>query len=1696
MAFIKNIKKQISFNLDNAIILSDNGSVNSRRMIRAAEVGASPRIGKLDLIEEPEDVIQHYKDAGFDIVEEMKKRDGNLLWLRARVIDADVANENGDYFSWEELIKEREIQSDRNKSKMPAYKTFEGVPIYTNHENSDIQKAKGKMVFAEIDEEDRCVYGTFYIDADAYPDIAKAVQIGTITDVSMGCFPPGTLVLTESGYQPIEKISISEKLIDANGNVTEIINKQIRDYSDELIKIEIEGGNAVRATKEHPFLVIRGSKTNNPEYINACELKKNDYVLFPKNSDYIMRKIKNISEEKYDGSVYNFETESNSYVVENCAVHNCQVEFSYCSLCGNKAEKESEWCLTSDSLITMSDGTQKCIDKIKNGDIVLTHNGNFKKVLNIMERDINECILQISSPLTLQPLNITKNHPMWIMDYENSICDRKKFKFIEAKNVNIKDFIETPLFDIKNKDKIDNNIKYYWTDRGLAQPVTNIQEKHYVGKVYNLEVEDDNSYVANGISVHNCNHLKERKGKKFSGVIDKGKRKGQKVQNEVVYEDNHDLKFIELSIVSDGAFSNCTITDVLPRGEVLTYAEKLRCTASGIKNIVAQNVDDLMQKRATSSNIELIDYLDSSQNILDKIELFSTSIMSSLSMQKEASMNKEAYMNVLDTLNDVLNKIEAVIISLLSRKDNIDLSHVAKISKAMSDLQQVISDLVDDGVGTLSDAVNFQQNEQMQPQQNVTPQNYAENGVGRTMGMENGNMQTQPVSNIIEGGGDMSAVPFQFSPELEPPGFQQFNQAGIRDKWHKFADNLQKANVRLGFVVENLDTENTYFDPNEQGGKFIMSKQLNERVANALMNKISTVVEQPIIATRDNGKFKVVISDRANDEIAGYYNEEKINWQPSSLTAEDIDSIRENRIASVTQKLMDDFVGHIKTASWNPVTPSEVQEVQISGKREGNPEDVQEVQISSKRSGNPDDVQEVQISEKREGNPDEKTEHRLQKDNATTWGRKGNPEDVQELQIGEVRKDVDNRVWEHKLESRRSKTSESKVATASLNALACAVCDSGASPSEILEVAKEAAEDENLSKNVAAYFNPDSYKSRIASRERVDLGIDEPSYKNIPTAMAERIADILVEDEGITPQDIKTALNSIISAPKEGMKKLIGKFAREQAKNVRMASSGEKSRDDLIKGAVYAAMADAYDEPLDRSHLKVALFAVAETAAETEATPDEIFEVIENINDDQNALVTIETERLPNAMASRIRNKERKEFWGRSASSDKTPSIEKVLFASLADYAEAMESSEDKELPSHLIWQVAKKLASGGENARILVDAAIQARTEKPTRDAASLTDRTDTVREIRLSMDEIPSVDPSSDEFAETVRDYTIAFLQNKGYRVDPETFNFTRLTVNDKAREIVAVVQSSIIKEFGDEEFTVEENMSEMPEEFGMGLDPESLITPMAMQQRKNKREALMRQAQAAPGGDAMGGAPMGGGMPSGGAPESPDGGPGLSSLLGGADVGGEGLEEETDLNNVSNPGQVKPIGSICPACGSTNVDLAASRGECSDCNTKFDLKVSLDNIVTPDEKDAIEPDMGDDLGAEGLGAALAPPGPEAAPPAPGGAPGAGGGAPGGDMMGGGMPMAASVSWYGTPQQFVKLAKNKSLGFTDEQIAGPKPPGTICIACGNKNVRRAKSQYFCDSCGTIGKIDIKESNKHDDKLIFTVSYLLPPLS
>ena len=180
----------------------------------------------------------------FDLQAEIENHPDSLF-IKCFAIKADETNDNGDYFSREELIK--------------ATPTFVGVPLFTNHANSDINEARGKVVHSWWEDDKNGIMIVGRIDAAAYPQLARGVKEQYVMGTSMGCFTPKCRVLMADGtYLPISEVQAGDKVYTHKGRTQEVLNTQIR-YKKEFIKqISFEGYSSIlEITKTHPVLTLK-----------------------------------------------------------------------------------------------------------------------------------------------------------------------------------------------------------------------------------------------------------------------------------------------------------------------------------------------------------------------------------------------------------------------------------------------------------------------------------------------------------------------------------------------------------------------------------------------------------------------------------------------------------------------------------------------------------------------------------------------------------------------------------------------------------------------------------------------------------------------------------------------------------------------------------------------------------------------------------------------------------------------------------------------------------------------------------------------------------------------------------------------------------------------------------------------------------------------------------------------------------------------------------------------------------------------------------------------------------------------------------------------------------------------------------------------------------------------------------------------
>jgi len=147
--------------------------------------------------------------------------------------------------------------------------TFYFAHAFAHHVNKDPAKKVGDVVFADWNdrmkrvelvmrvERERCAK----YNAQSFWD---RMEQGEFPAVSMGskvpwdrCFPAGTLVRAEDGYRRIETLSVGDFVLTHTGRLRPVTRAMSRVAKVRLL--EVTGLPSLRVTDEHPFLVLRKS---------------------------------------------------------------------------------------------------------------------------------------------------------------------------------------------------------------------------------------------------------------------------------------------------------------------------------------------------------------------------------------------------------------------------------------------------------------------------------------------------------------------------------------------------------------------------------------------------------------------------------------------------------------------------------------------------------------------------------------------------------------------------------------------------------------------------------------------------------------------------------------------------------------------------------------------------------------------------------------------------------------------------------------------------------------------------------------------------------------------------------------------------------------------------------------------------------------------------------------------------------------------------------------------------------------------------------------------------------------------------------------------------------------------------------------------------------------------------------------------
>jgi IMP dehydrogenase len=140
----------------------------------------------------------------------------------------------------------------------------------------------------------------------------------------------------------------------------------------------------------------------------------------------------------------------------------------------------------------------KPIEDVSVGDLVLTHTGSWKEVIDTMQFARDEEIVSVNG------VQCTKNHEFYVIKKQDKHLVREDnihdyALWVEADHLNDKDYLLIKLVPISchDGDKIVSAYKISFLE------IFSKEYTLYNGKVYDLTVKDDHSYTVDNIIVHN-----------------------------------------------------------------------------------------------------------------------------------------------------------------------------------------------------------------------------------------------------------------------------------------------------------------------------------------------------------------------------------------------------------------------------------------------------------------------------------------------------------------------------------------------------------------------------------------------------------------------------------------------------------------------------------------------------------------------------------------------------------------------------------------------------------------------------------------------------------------------------------------------------------------------------------------------------------------------------------------------------------------------------------------------------------------------------------------------------------------------------------------------------------------------------------------------------------------------------------------
>lgn len=328
------------------------------------------------------------------------------------------------------------------------------------------------------------------------------------------CFVAGTLVLTKDGYRPIEKLSVGDYVL-THLNRWKQVTSTMSHVVAETIEVAFTGSSKIRTTKEHPFYISSRAYINHvktetiPEWKNAGDLVKGDLSVFnlpPEERVYIPDGLLwlmgryvadghlRFRDGRYQEMQISIGKTKQKYFEDNCiykfGMAEMRTAFRYSfygkdfvplfAQFGTKAENKTlpGWVLT-----LPKEQAAVFLDGYLSGDGYITDKRiSASSVSKVLMVSMSVLMRRVYNRPT--SINMNKRSPTTII--EGRVVNQKTSWVCYCSRG------ERTIATING----DTTFNMYRSSKLFGEDT-----------VYNISVEDDESYIVDQCIVHNCTHL-------------------------------------------------------------------------------------------------------------------------------------------------------------------------------------------------------------------------------------------------------------------------------------------------------------------------------------------------------------------------------------------------------------------------------------------------------------------------------------------------------------------------------------------------------------------------------------------------------------------------------------------------------------------------------------------------------------------------------------------------------------------------------------------------------------------------------------------------------------------------------------------------------------------------------------------------------------------------------------------------------------------------------------------------------------------------------------------------------------------------------------------------------------------------------------------------------------------------------------